>query len=322
MLGMSAILLPLDAHGEIDWPAFEAHVTRTVDAGLVPAVNMDTGYVQLLDPGTRTKILEVTAGLVGAGAATPGSPARSSAGSAADRFVAGAFVGDDPGDPFDADALVATATEVADHGGTPVVFPSNGLNALDDDGWVAAMQRVGATVDRFIGFELGPMFVPYGRIVGLDAYEALLGVDSCVGAKHSSLSRQLEWDRLAVRDRVRPDFHVFTGNDLAIDMITYGSDYLLGLSTFAPDLFAVRDRLWADDDAGFWEVNDLLQYLGFFTFRDPVPGYRHDAAMFLHERGWAATSDVPDGAPRRPDSDRAVLADIARRVEHLVEEWS
>ena len=35
---------------------------------------------------------------------------------------------------------------------------------------------------------------------------------------------------------VRPDFLVLTGNDLAIDMVMYGSDYLLGLSTFAPDV--------------------------------------------------------------------------------------
>ena len=69
---------------------------------------------------------------------------------------------------------------------------------------------------------------------------------ACIGAKHSSLSREAEWERLAVRDEVRPDFRVLTGNDLAIDMVMYGCDYLLGLSTFAPDAFARRDRCWAD----------------------------------------------------------------------------
>ena len=49
---------------------------------------------------------------------------------------------------------------------------------------------------------------------------------------------------------------VLTGNDLAIDMVVYGSDYLLGLAAFAPDLFAARDRLWAAGDPGFWELND------------------------------------------------------------------
>ncbi len=299
---MSAVLLPFSDEGDIDWAGFEAHVARTAAAGLVPAVNMDTGYVQLLNSGDRARVLDVTA------AATGGE------------FVGGAQVGDAPGDRFDHAATVEAAAAVVALGGTPVVFPSHGLNALDDDAWVGALAQFGREVDRFIGFELGPMFVPYGRIYGLDAYEGLLGIEACVGAKHSSLDRQAEWDRLALRDRIRPDFRVLTGNDLAIDMVVYGSDYLLGLSTFAPDLFAIRDRLWAEDDARFWEVNDVLQYLGMFAFRPPVPAYRHDAATFLQLRGWAASDHTPDGVPRRPAADRDVLADIAKRVELLVQE--
>ena len=49
--GMSAVLLPYTAAGAIDWADVEAHVARTAAAGLTPAVNMDTGYVQLLDAG-------------------------------------------------------------------------------------------------------------------------------------------------------------------------------------------------------------------------------------------------------------------------------
>ena len=106
------------------------------------------------------------------------------------------------------------------------------------------------------------MFVPYGRIVGLDAYRGLLGIRSCIGAKHSSLSRQAEWERLALRDEVRPEFQVLTGNDRAIDMVMWGSDYLLGLATFAPEEFARRDAYWESGDPRFFELNDVLQYLG------------------------------------------------------------
>ena len=88
-------------------------------------------------------------------------------------------------------------------------------------------------------------------------------------------------------------------------------------STFAPDAFAARDRMWAAGDAGFFALNDLLQYLGFFTFRSPVPGYRHNAAMFLELRGWASADAVPVGVPRRPDADRDVLCDIADRLEAM-----
>jgi hypothetical protein len=162
------------------------------------------------------------------------------------------------------------------------------------------------------------MFVPYGRIVSLDAYRGLLDAPTCIGAKHSSLHRQPEWDRLALRDAVRPDFLVLTGNDLAIDMVMYGSDYLLGLSTFAPDAFAVRDWLWADGDARFHELNDLLQHLGHLAFRSPVPAYRHDAAMVFELRGWASSDVTPAGVPRRPASDRAVLAELVERLEDWV----
>src|SRR5262245_15148496 len=136
-----------------------------------------------------------------------------------------------------------------------------------------------------IAFELGKMFAPFGQIYDLDTYAGLLDVPQCIGAKHSSLSRQLEWERIDLRNRHRPDFKVFTGNDLAVDMVIYGSDYLLGLSAFAPEAFALRDRLWAAGDPRFFDLNDVLQYLGAFAFRAPVPAYKHSAAQFLSLRG-------------------------------------
>lgn len=297
---MSAILLPFSAAGVPDWSAFDAHVERTLAAGLIPAVNMDTGYVQLLEPELRRTVLRRTAGIAG------------------ERFVAGAFVADGPGSAFDLDGYRAATAEIADRGGLPVVFPSHGLAALDEDGWVAAHAELAAGLDRFLAFELGPRFVPYGRIYSLDAYRGLLGIPACVGAKHSSLAREPEWERLAARDELRPGFLVLTGNDLAIDMVVYGSDYLLGLSTMAPDAFAERDRRWAEGDPSFYELNDVLQYLGAFTFREPVPAYRHSAAQVLALRGWAGSDRVPEGVPRRPESDVAVLRTLLDRLEEAM----
>jgi hypothetical protein len=102
-------------------------------------------------------------------------------------------------------------------------------------------------------------------------------------------------------------------------MVIYGSDYLLGLSTFAPDAFAERDRAWeAGDDARFWALDDVLQYLGQLAFRAPVPGYRHDAAMFLALRGQIACDRTHPSSPERPASDRALLADVLSRLEPLL----
>ena len=294
ILGMSAVLLPFDAGGDVDWAGFEALVGRTVEAGLVPAVNMDTGYVQLLDDATRDRVLDVAARHAGA-----------------DGFAGGAFVADDAGAPFDLDAYVArdgrASASVAARRScsrrtastrSPTTTGSRPTRS-SARGWTASSA---SSSDRCSCRTAASTRSPRTRRCSAST--------RCIGAKHSSLSRAAEWDRLAVRDRVRPGFHVFTGNDLAIDMVCYGSDYLLGLSAFAPEAFAERDRRWAAGDRSFHELNDLLQYLGFFAFRPPVPAYRHDAAMFLALRGLHhgrrdATRRAPaarqrPAGPRRP----------------------
>src|SRR6056297_1328541 len=301
--GMSAILLPVvDGGGDVDWDGFDAHVERTFAAGLTPAINMDTGFAHLIDEPTRLETLRRTRAIAA------GRP-----------FVAGAFVGDQPGDRLDANAYRQAMAQVTSHDGTPILFQSFGLTSLEDDEVVSAYESLTADCDRFLAFELGTVFAPFGKIYPLDVYAGLLGIDKCVGAKHSSLNRVREWERLALRDRIRPDFMVLTGNDLAIDMVMYGSDYLLGLSTFAPDAFARRDAMWASGDPEFYELNDLLQYLGTFTFRPPVPAYKHSAAMFLRLRDMIASDQTYPGSPRRPDADREVLTriveDLSRRVE-------
>src|SRR5438874_8446541 len=102
------------------------------------------------------------------------------------------------------------------------------------------------------------------------------------GIKHSSLDRLVELKRLALRDSHRPDFRIYTGNDLGIDMIEYGSDYLLGLATFAPEKFAERDRLWESGDPDYYASSDALQYLGNVACRGRVPADQHSGAVLLH----------------------------------------
>jgi len=295
--GISAVLLPFNADGSIDWQGFRAHVTRTAAVGITPAVNMDTGYVHLIDQSDRERVLRETRAVLDSSA-----------------FVAGAFVADTPGSPFALDAYAREVELVQTHGGTPIIFQSYGLTERDP---IEAYHRIAAYTDRFIGFELGTMFAPFGKIYDLDTYAALMAIPQCIGAKHSSLSRVQEWQRLTLRGQRRPDFKVFTGNDLAIDMVMYGSDYLLGLSTFAPDYFARRDALWAQGDPAFYELNDVLQYLGRLAFRPPVPAYRHSAAQFLKLRGWIASDQPHSLVPRRPDSDVAILRDILEQLSEF-----
>jgi dihydrodipicolinate synthase/N-acetylneuraminate lyase len=294
---MSAVLLPFDERGGVDWPGFRAHLLRTAAAGLTPAVNMDTGYVHLLDDATRLRVLAETRATLAGGA-----------------FVAGAFIADRPGDVFDGDAYRRALDAIQEHGGLPIVFQSHGLVSQPRDRLLDAYRALGRACPRYLAFELGEAFAPFGKIYDLETYAGLLDIPACIGAKHSSLSRLLEWQRLALRNERRPDFLVLTGNDLAVDMIMYGSDYLLGLSTFAPDAFARRDALWAAGDPAFYELNDLLQYLGFFAFRPPVPAYKHSAAQFLKLRGWIDQDNTHPRGMQRPASDRDVLRDIAERL--------
>lgn len=292
--GVSAVLLPYTAGGEIDWPGFAGLLDRTARCGLTPAVNMDTGYGPLLAPAERLAVLDFTRSTLGG-----------------TRFVAGAVVVDAPGSPFDPDAYRRAIAPIVERGGTPVVCQSFGLTSLPEEALPAAYERVVAGCDAAIGFELGDMFAPFGRIYSLETFRALLGVRRLVGAKHSSLDRVAEWERLRVRDAVRPEFKLFTGNDLAIDLVMYGSDYLLGLSAFAPEAFAERDRLWEAGDPAFYTLNDKLQYLGQFAFRAPVPAYKHSAAQFLHLRGRIGSDATHPRSPTRPATDRAVLEPIA-----------
>jgi len=298
IIGMSAILLPFLEDGSVDWECFDQHVGRTSTVGLMPAVNMDTGYANLIDDATRCEVLRRTQRITGDG-----------------NFVAGAFVADTPNAYWNIGLYRRQIEQIHEFGGIPIIFQSYGLTSQEASQIIASYHEIGQFAPKFLAFELGNMFAPFGKIYSLTVYEGLLGVAQCIGAKHSSLNRELEWQRLQLRNQIRPDFMVLTGNDLAIDMVMYGSDYLLGLSTFAPDVFARRDACWLSGDPAFYEINDLLQYLGFLAFRSPVPAYKHSAAQFLKIRGWIQSSKTHPASPERPISDEAILRDIAERLQ-------
>ncbi len=292
--GISAVLLPYTPGGEIDWSAFEGHLRRTHAAGLDVAVNMDTGFGDLLSAAEREAVLAATRRVLG-----PGAP-----------FYAGAFA-----DAASGYRSAVRAIEARD--GIPVIVQCRAMHGLSPSDRAACYRRAIEGCAGALAFELGPVFAPHGEIWDDESFERLLDVPGLIGAKHSSLDRAVELRRLAARDRLRPDFRLYTGNDLAIDMVAYGSDYLLGLSTMAPEKFAARDRLFAAGDTGFLALNDALQHLGNVAFRAPVPAYKHAAAQYLHLTGGLTADDVHPRAPRRPGSDRVMLLDCAVRLGEI-----
>ena len=294
--GISAILLPFGHDDLPDWDGYRHLLDRTWSAGLTPAVNMDTGYVNLLSVSERAQALAAAAE-VGGGR----------------RFVAGAFIEGASGAP--ASLYGRAVEEIRAAGGTPILFQCSALGQASEAKVLDVYRSVAKAGGPLLAFELGTMFAPFGRIYSAAFIAELMRIEAFSGVKHSSLDRACEWERLAIRDRERPGFHIYTGNDLAIDMVFYGSDYLLGLSAFSVEAFAARDRAWASGDGRALVLNDLLQYLGQLAFRAPVPAYKHSAAQFLHLRGVIATSRQHPRSPARPASDVALLADIAGRLD-------
>jgi dihydrodipicolinate synthase/N-acetylneuraminate lyase len=296
--GISATLLPFTPDGAIDFDAFAAHVARTYRAGLDVALNMDTGFGDLLAPTERVAVIDAARDAIAAGT----------------RFYAAAIAEPTAADPVP--SYHRAIAEITDRGGIPVIVQSRALHGLSATDLAAAYTQIVASCDEAIAFELGPMFAAHGEIWDDETFARILDVDAIVGAKHSSLDRATELRRLAERDRRRPGFRVYTGNDLAIDMVAYGSDYLLGVSTFAPEAFAARDRAFAEGSLEFLAWNDVLQHLGNVGFRSPVPAYKHSAAMYLHLTGHLGHDAIHPLAPSRenPDADRALLTDCARRL--------
>jgi len=294
--GMAAVLLPYDKNGKIAVDAFQSHLLATQACGLTSAVNMDTGYVNYLSDSEKLDILRITREALGRN--TP--------------FVAGAYIESQSGE------LVALYRQqmdtIVEHGGTPILFQTARLHEKSAQEKAAAYQEICRGYPQVLAFELGRMFAPNGEIFDQDTVRRIMDIPEIKGMKHSSLDRLTELDRLALRDKHRPEFRIYTGNDLGINMIEYGSDYLLGLATFAPEKFAERDTLWAAGDPAYYELSDALQHLGNIAFRAPVPAYKHSAAVFLHATG-RIPSDLPHReCPKRPEWESEILQDCIRRL--------
>ena len=295
--GIAAALLPYEPNGKTAVDAFARQVICTNQAGLMNAVNMDTGYVNYLTETEKRDVLEWTRQALG-----PGVP-----------FVAGAYIENQPGD--DVVALYRSQIDaIVRLDGIPILFQTARLHGVASQKLAQIYRDAVRGAPQVLAFELGPMFAPNGEIYDLETVQRLMDVPEIKGMKHSSLNRLAELERLTLRDIYRPDFRIYTGNDLGINMIEYGSDYLLGLAAFAPEKFAERDRLWQAGDPEYYALSDALQHLGNVAFREPVPAYKHSAAVFLNLMGRIPSDLTHPKNLRRQSWEPEVLLDCARRL--------
>jgi len=299
--GIAATLLPYNADGKIAVEAFQKHLRATHDSGLTNAVNMDTGYVNYLTDVERLQVLIWSREALGRGVT----------------FIAGAYI-----EGLDGDVVSLyrrQMDQILAYGGTPIIFQTARLLGRDSKEKIAVYGAACRGYQEVLGFELDQAFAANGEIFDDETIRGLLEIPEMKGLKHSSLDRLREMQRLALRDALRPDFSIFTGNDLGINMIEYGSDYLLGLATLVPDKFAERDLLWQTGNPAYYELSDALQHLGNVAFRAPVPAYKHSAAIFLNLRGLIPSSRPHPQAPLRPAWEADILRDCAERLGYSYE---
>ena len=298
--GIAAALLPYEADGRVAVDTFSQLLTSTHRAGLMNAVNMDTGYVNYLNDPEKQEVLSWTREALGNGIP----------------FVAGAYI-----EHLGGDDIVSLYRQQIDtivrFGGIPILFQSVRLHSKSPAEIAKVYREICKDYPHVLAFELGSMFAPNGEIWNSETVRRLMDIPEIKGMKHSSLDRLLELERLAVRDAHRPDLRIYTGNDLGINMIEYGSDYLLGLAAFAPEKFAERDRLWEAGDPEYYALSDALQYLGNVAFRDPVPAYKHSAAVFLNLTGRIPSDRTHPRNPQRSAWEAEIMADCARRLSLL-----
>jgi len=298
--GIAAALLPYEPDGRVAVDAFAKQVKSTHRAGLMNAVNMDTGYVNYLSDVEKEEVLGWTRQALGQGIP----------------FAAGAYIEHHAGD----DIVMLYRQQIDTilrFDGVPILFQTARLHGKSPAEIAEAYRGICRDYPHVLAFELGSMFAPNGEIWNAETVRRLMDIPEIKGMKHSSLNRLVELERLALRDEHRPDFRIYTGNDLGINMIEYGSDYLLGLAALAPEKFAERDRLWETGDPAYYALSDALQYLGNVAFRAPVPAYKHSAAVFLNLLGRIPSDRTHPSNPQRPTWEADIMADCARRLSLL-----
>jgi hypothetical protein len=207
---------------------------------------------------------------------------------------------------------------VVRQGGTPLLLPVVELSALDGDALAHLWRQATIGQRGVLVIETAPEFGLPCPLYPPEVVTRLIDVASLGGLVHASLDRQAEWARVEARDIARPEFRIYSGHERALDMVSYGSDYLLGTAGCAPEAFAIRDRAWRDGDARGFDLNDALQYLGALLHRRPLTGARHAAVQWFEARGIVRGARPVAGVAARPDSDIALYREAGDRLDLLL----
>lgn len=297
--GAAALPVWLDASGRLDLSGLAARMQDAFAAGLTPAVNLFGGSGDRLGHEQRVDVLTTAAGV-----------ARGR------RFIAGTM-------PTEDAAPLATrygraVDAVVRQGGSPLLLPIRELTTLDGDALAHLWRQATAGHRGVLVIEMAPAFGAPAPLYTPDVVTRLLDIASLGGLVHASLDRGTEWARVEARDAARPDFRIYSGHERALDMVAYGSDYLLATAGCAPEAFAARDRAWREGAAVGFDLNDALQALATLLHRHPIDGARHGALQWLQARGLVDQASPVPGITLRPDSDLDLYRELHLRLDTLL----
>jgi 4-hydroxy-tetrahydrodipicolinate synthase len=168
--GIAAALLPYRIDGKVDVDAYQKHLVATHRVNLTNAVNMDTGYVNLLTEKEKREVLGWTRDALEKGAT----------------FVAGAHIENLEGDTValyrqQLDAIVGS-------GAVPILFQTARLHGKSAKEKVATYAAICKDYPQVLAFELSPRFASNGEIFDESTVRGLLEIPELKGMKHSSLT--------------------------------------------------------------------------------------------------------------------------------------
>jgi hypothetical protein len=297
--GVAALPVWLGVSRRLDLAGLAGRIEATFAAGLTPAVNLYAGAVDVLGADDRIDVLTTAAGV-----------ARGR------RFIAGTWP------TADAAPLAVRYGRAVDaivrQGGTPMLLPIRELATLDGDALAHLWRQATAGHRGVLVVEMAAEFGMAADPYPADVITRLIDIPSLGGLVHATFDRAAQWARVEARDIARPEFRIYSGHERGLDMVTYGSDYLLAGAGCAPEAFAARDRAWRAGESLAFDLNDVLQAVGSLLYRAPIDGARHAALQWLHARRvLGAPAPVP-GLPLRPDSDLPLYRELAARLERLI----
>src|SRR5262249_34852004 len=152
-------------------------------AGLMNAVNMDTGYINYLSEDEKKNVLRWAREALGGNGS----------------FVAGAYIENQHGDVVSLYRrqldLIASADAI------PILFQTARLHQHPAKEKARVYREVCRGFQHVLAFELGRIFAPNGEMFDEETIRYLLDIPELKGMKHSSLDRLIELERLALRDK-------------------------------------------------------------------------------------------------------------------------